>query len=278
MKQLPKTMVMLCAAGLLTITPPLASAKQPKDKPKKGNVPQKSTETKDQPKVAVIANVQVNISTWINLGSASGKPQSPPERKTESGKEPSVSDLLSALEKASEGGSAVVVLTHVKIDISTWLNIGPSPGNAPPGIKQKQKTGQEKKPVLMPASGGVDGGSPDKQADELFELHVRIRRTAGGVDVLLAGTAPSANGAAAAAERINQLRDHGMVGLLVLPLILKTNPDTHRALRTAMGSVKAEASGTRLTLTASIPNEAVEAASEVVNAARRFAKGLVGQQ
>src|ERR1700752_1865666 len=106
MKTLLKALVILCAAGLLSITP-LAVAKQPKDKPKKANASAKSTEAKEQPKIAVIANVQVNIATWINLGSASDQPPSPPERKTESGKQPSASELLKALEKASDGGSAV---------------------------------------------------------------------------------------------------------------------------------------------------------------------------
>jgi hypothetical protein len=98
------------------------------------------------------------------------------------------------------------------------------------------------------------------------------------MDVLLAGTTPSAQVATAAAGHIKQVRDQGMVGLAILPLILKTDPNTHRALQTAWGSIKAEASGPRLTLSASIPKEAVAAAADAVDAAVVFVKGLLGQK
>src|SRR5438552_2832024 len=114
MKYVPKMLVMLWAAALLA-SAPLASGQQPKDKPKKGSGPQKSTETKDPPRVAVIANVQVNISTSIQVGGAPGRPQPMPERKAERSKEASATDLLPALGKASQGGPGVVVLANVKI-------------------------------------------------------------------------------------------------------------------------------------------------------------------
>src|SRR5262249_7492935 len=134
----------------------------------------------------------------------------------------------------------------------------------------------EKQPSVAATGAAVKGGGVAPSADDLFELHVRLRRAPGGIDVLLAGTAPSAQGAAAAAEQINLIRDQGMVGLLVVPLVLKSNADTLRAVRSAWGSVKAEANGTRLMLTASIPNEVIAAARDAADAALRFGKGLLG--
>jgi hypothetical protein len=118
---------------------------------------------------------------------------------------------------------------------------------------------------------------PGKHADELFELHVRVRRTTGGVDLLLATTVPIANGAAAAAHRINQVRDYGMIGLTALRLIVKTSPETNRALQSTVQSIRAEASGARLVLTASIPDEAAKAVADLVDAAIQAAKRLLGQ-
>src|SRR5262249_56077309 len=72
-------------------------------------------------------------------------------------------------------------------------------------------------------SSDVCSSDLDASGEDLLELHVRLRRTASGIDVLLAGTTPSVQGAAAAAEQINLIRDQGMVGLSVLPLVLKTH-------------------------------------------------------
>jgi hypothetical protein len=119
-------------------------------------------------------------------------------------------------------------------------------------------------------------GRRDHPTETLFEVHVRVGRTDGGVDVLLAGTLPSTNDAAAVATHVGTIRDYGMVGLLLVPLILKTDPDKDRALRAAVSSIKAQTSGRQLTLTASIPKEAVQAGADLAQAGIRFAQGVVG--
>ncbi len=135
------------------------------------------------------------------------------------------------------------------------------------------KTGNERKTTTMRSGGGPAASSAAIQDEDLFELHIRVRRTARGIDVLLAGTTPSAQGAAEAADLISQVREYGMVGFVVVPLMVKSNPNTSRALQSAWGSIKADASGPKLTLSASIPHEAVAAVTEVVDAAVAYVMG-----
>jgi hypothetical protein len=172
----------------------------------------------------------------------------------------------------------VVVVADVKVDVSTGVNVGPlvsaasdKPGPAPgkgAPIAAAGSAGKTGAPAKQPA---------DDQEEDLFELHVRLRRTPSGVDVLLAGTTPSPQGAAATAAGINLVREHGLIGLTILPLVVKANPEASRVLRSAWGSIKAEARGAKLTLTASIPNEAIAAGREVVDAGAKFVAGLFGR-
>jgi hypothetical protein len=120
-------------------------------------------------------------------------------------------------------------------------------------------------------------GRATKPGKELFDLRVQVWQAKSGIDVLLVSTLPGVDSALVVRE-INQFREYGVIAVSVLPLVLKTKPETNRVLRTAMDSIRAEARDARLTLTASIPNEFLAAAADVGNAARKFSKGLLGEE
>lgn len=246
------TLVILCVASCWAAP---GFAQKSKDWPKPKNAEAKAAAT-GQPKVAVNVNVQVNVATQITIGGSS-----PPAHG----------------EKAAGSAKELPVQSQ-----------RPAPQGPPRESETRQVSGApakpapapDNKPSRNPVAKGQAVSSPREEpaGDDLFELHVRLRRTTGGVDVLLAGTVQTPQQATAAAARIHQVKEQGMLGLLVLPLIIKTDPEMHQALRSAWGSIKADARGSRLALTASIPNEALQAAAKLAEAARQFANDLLGRK
>lgn len=102
---------------------------------------------KECPNIVVITNVDLNVATWIKIQAADGEarkaeqPPQPPATEDQKAAKPSLADVFAALGKLPAMRENVVVITNVKVNVATWLDLigPPKKPHAGPEAKPKPK-------------------------------------------------------------------------------------------------------------------------------------------
>jgi hypothetical protein len=128
------------------------------------------------------------------------------------------------------------------------------------------------------AVGLAVGNLPQKWRDELTgkgspfrgfpqDFNVTLTRSTKGASVSFTGAAATAGEAKAFVESVNTLKQQAAEGLKKLPPVIKLSAKAVDAMQTALKSIKVEARDALLTGSATIPDEAIRAAGQVMNLA-----------
>src|SRR5262249_44327366 len=105
-------------------------------------------------------------------------------------------------------------------------------------------------------------GSPFRGFPQNF--NVAVTRSPKGASVTFAGGAATAGEAKAFVESVNPLKQQALKGLKMLPPAVKLSPKSVDALQTALKSIRVEAQDALLSGSATIPDEAIRVAGQIM--------------
>jgi len=98
---------------------------------------------KQRPNIVVMPNIDVNVATCVKIQALeAGKTQAPPPQ-TPTGQpapvleKPSLVDVFVAIGKLPTVRENIVVVTNVKVNVATWLDLLSPSKTPPPGPKPK---------------------------------------------------------------------------------------------------------------------------------------------
>lgn len=235
----------------------------------------------DLPRASVITNVDVNVDTRIEIDGTGKAPASTIENAP-AGERRGLAEAVRKLEELarSDAGSAPIrVVTNVTINVSTTIRLNDAnlAKEANPAAEPSPKKSGNKKSVKTSAS--ADGGFetlppppvaplPNEPAADRTHVGVQLelsRLTIGDtVDVQLQGKFANEQQAAETADRLNQEKLKWTGRALMLPLLLKSQPETVQAIGKLLNGFQATSQGDTLTISVSIPEEVTRAVRQAV--------------
>lgn len=237
-----------------------------------------------QPKASFITNVQVNVDTRIELDAVPVKSVG-----TLGSSGPDPVESIRALAEVAQGDAGAAPLrffTNVSINVLTTIHLNgatlhardkPATTPAAPAAPAKKK--RTAQPNKVGSTGSVERfepldpppATPDNQpispakSDEGSVALQLSRLTIGDtLDVQLQGKFANKQQAAETAAKLNQEKLKWTGRALMLPLILKNQPDTVQAIGKLLGGFQATADGDTLTISVSIPEEVTTAIKRAV--------------
>ncbi|HVJ84745.1 MAG TPA: hypothetical protein VM452_03825 [Caulifigura sp.] len=262
-------------AAMLLGLPSLAAAQPPHRHPE-GHPP--------KPPATVVARVNVNVETDVDVAAGTAAEEEE-ESDDDAGdkKEASksgIEELLSAALKQPGAGTSVLVIADININVETSVKVRvpaakTRDSNAQPAVKnadgdQPKPAGDDsapkKKKRRKRAVSGEEATAPQPVAPQptfgLSKLKFGEK-----LEVGVAGQVESEERARQIATQINQKTSQSLLALALAGMFIPEQSESLGVVRKAVSSVKAEAAGNEISISAAIPRETPQAIKTLVDAA-----------
>jgi len=237
------------------------------------------------PQAKVVTRVNVAIDTDVDVSHGPKKSAEGDEQDNEedgnSEDANAFGDLVERVLDKGGPGPSVSVITDININVRTSVRVnrGPGPEHRPPRAgdgeprKQAPQSSEEKRSKKKKRPRKVDQESSEAKTVEPEDFQGRIsldRLTIGKeLEFGLSGEVRSEQQAQAIAEQINARTQQSLLGVAMFGMLVPDEQESLAVIRKGLGSVKADARGSELSISAAIPREAPIAVKNLIQAAMK---------
>ena len=265
--------------GVMLLGFPSLAAAQPPHRHPDGPPP--------KPPATVVARVNVNVETEVDVAAGAAATEDDDSEddddddRNEASK-PRIEDLVTAALKHPGTGTSVLVIADININVETSVKVRvPAKSrDASAQPAEAAKSGDDK-----PKPPGNDSAPPKKKKK-------RLKRTSGTeeavapqpaepqpafglsklkfgekLEIGVAGQVETEERARQIATQINQKTTQSLLALALAGMIVPEQSESLGVVRKAVSSVKAEAAGNEISISAAIPRETPRAIKTLVDAA-----------
>lgn len=252
---------------------------------------------RSMPPATVVTRLNVNVETDVDV--TQGPEHAAAKEDEEDEDESEVDDNRNGFKEFIDSvlnhagpGSSINVITDININVETSIRVK-CLSTKPTGTPTRQQDAQlpqspsatsseeaEKKPK---GDGAPRKGRRRKQGQKSKETsaaavqsdeqhaHIALNKLKLGenLEIGLTGQVQSDERAAAIAGQINSRTQRALLGVALLGMMVPSEQESLSVVRQAIGSVKADAAGNELSISAAIPRETPGAVKNLVEAALR---------
>ncbi|QDT56050.1 hypothetical protein Pan44_41000 [Caulifigura coniformis] len=238
------------------------------------------------PQARVVTRVNVNVDTDVDVSHGPARPADSDEGGNEENEvsrdSNAFGELVEAVLNRTGSGPAISVITDININVQTSVRVnkGPAPGHRPPhGIDdERRQQAAPRSPENRPAKKKKRPRKPNSEESEAKAPEPEDIRTTISLDRLklgkdlevgLSGEVRDEEQAREIARQINARTQQSLLGVAMIGMLVPNEQESLAVIRKGLGSVKADAQGAELSISAAIPRETPLAVKNVIQAAMK---------